>query len=269
MKKISNPILDSSYVKLQGLDWLERLRIAGNCVASVMTLLENLVKDKSSLSLLEISKFAESEILKKDCSPTFKGYKGFPEAVCISVNKQLVHGIPSDYRLKEGDVVSFDFGATYKGAIADSASTFIFGQAASKDHLKGTEITRLCLENAIKSITIGKRLGVIGDAIYKTAKNNGFKVIENYGGHGISCDDSGNGIPHSHPFVSNRSTPGEGIRIRPGLTIAIEPMLVPFNSKADTKVSSDGWTVYTEEIGFHEEHTIYISENGPEIITKR
>src|SRR5271170_2901658 len=127
MKIQAQTNLKSDFVKLKDQDWLERLRVAGKCVSSVMTLLETLVKEKTTLSLNELNAFAEDHILKQDCTPTFKGYHGFPAGVCISVNEQLVHGIPTDYKLKEGDLVSFDFGATFKGAIADSAITCIYG----------------------------------------------------------------------------------------------------------------------------------------------
>lgn len=263
--KIESPDnLVSSFVKLKDQDWLERLRVAGSCVSSVMTLLESLVKDKTDMSLNEISLFAENEILKQDCTPTFKNYKGFPSAVCISVNKQLVHGIPTDYKLKDGDVISFDFGATYKGAIADSAITCIYGEPADKEHLDIITATQESLYAGIRAVKVGSRLDSIGYNIYRSARDKGFKVIETYGGHGI--DEN---TPHAEPFVYNKSSPHEGIRIQPGLTIAIEPMLVPYRSSINTRTASDKWTIYTDEIGAHFEHTIFVNEDGAEIITKR
>lgn len=255
--------LNSSLVKLKDNNWLERLRIAGKCVATTMVKLEGLVKEKSTLSMKEMSEFAESEILKQDCTATFKGYKGFPAAVCISINKQLVHGIPDDYKLKDGDVVSFDFGATYKGAIADSAITCIYGNP-HKEHVAIINATNAALYSGIRSIAVGKQLGVIGNAIHKTCKNLGFNIIANYGGHGIDED-----TPHAPPFVANKANPTDGIRIQPGLTIAIEPMLVPYRSSTTTKTGADGWTVYTEDIGAHAEHTIFVHEDSVEIITER
>lgn len=254
----------NDFVILKDQNWLERLRIAGKCVSDIMTMLESLVKDKTNLSLLEISEFAESEILKRDCQATFKGYKDFPAAVCISVNKELVHGIPSNYKLQNGDIVSFDFGATYKGAIADSAVTCIYGEAKSKSDIVLLDATKASLYAGIEAVNIKKRIGAIGNAVYRCARDKGFKVIENYGGHGI--DEN---TPHAQPFVSNRADPNTGIRIQSGLTIAIEPMLVPYNSSIKTRVGDDKWTVYTEEIGAHFEHTIFVGDKDVEIITKR
>lgn len=260
----SNQLFKSDFVKLKDQDWLERLRVAGKCVSSVMVLLESMVKEKTILSLKEISEYAEDQIIKQDCTATFKGYKGFPAAVCISVNKQLVHGIPTDYKLQEGDVVSFDFGATYKGAIADSAITCIFGEPKSKEHIDLINATKNSLFAGINAISVGSKLGSIGYAINKYSRDRGFKVIENYGGHGIDED-----TPHAQPFVANKSDPNIGIRIKKGLTIAIEPMCVPNRSSIVTKTSNDNWTIYTEEIGAHFEHTIFVHEDYVEVITKR
>lgn len=255
----------ASFIKLKNNDFLERLRIAGKCVSDIMSMLEQLVKDKTNMSMIEIDKFVEAEIEKRGCSATFKNYKGFPNSVCISVNKALVHGVCTDYKLQEGDVVSFDFGATYKSAIADSAMTVIYGTPKSKEHVRMIETTEKCLSNAINAISVGKRLGVIGDAIYKTARNAGFNVITQYGGHSIDENQ-----PHAQPFISNRSSINDGIRMQMGLVAAIEPLLVPYSCSTDTKISSDGWTVYTEGgVGSHSEHTIYLHTDRVEIITKR
>lgn len=264
MKIQTQSNLKSEYVKLKDQDWLERLRIAGRCVSSVMSLLESMVKEKTALSLNEMSAFAEDQIIKQDCSCTFKNYKGFPAAVCISVNKQLVHGIPTDYKLQDGDVVSLDFGATYKGAIADSAITCIYGTPKLKEHETILVATQQSLYAGINAVKVGSRIGSIGNAIYKYSRDKGFRVIENYGGH--SLDEN---TPHAPPFIANKALPSEGIRIQPGLTIAIEPMLVPYHSSIKTRVGGDGWTVYTDEIGAHFEHTLFVHEDRVEVITIR
>jgi methionyl aminopeptidase len=124
--------------------------------------------------------------------------------------------------------------------------------------------TKEALMQGINAVRVGNRIGAIGDSIYRYAKDKGYKVIETYGGHGISDN-----TPHDQPFVSNRSDPSKGIKIQPGLTIAIEPMLLPYNSQLTTKVGSDGWTIYTEEIGAHEEHSVFVHEDHVEIITDR
>lgn len=254
----------SDFVKLKDQDWLERLRVAGKCVSDVMTLLESLVKDKTNLTLQEINDLAEKEIESRGCIPTFNGYKGFPAGICMSVNKQLVHGIPSNNKLQDGDLISFDFGATYNGAIADSAITCIYGEPKSKDHIKLIETTKNSLYAGIEAVKVGSRIGAIGNSIFRYARDKGFRVIENYGGHGI--DEN---TPHAHPFIANKADVNQGVRIQPGLTIAIEPMLVPYTSSIKTVTGNDKWTVYTEEIGAHSEHTLFVHEDKVEIITKR
>lgn len=256
------PFLANGFFTLKNNEWLERQRIAGKVVAKCLNHLEQRVKDKTSLTMRELSLEAEQIILDSKCSATFKGYKGFPEAVCISVNKELVHGIPKDYSLQEGDVVSFDLGATFEGAIADSAITCIFGEPKNKRHVELISATKEALIKGIQSIQVGKRLGVIGNAIYKSAKGNGFGVVTQYGGHGLEYDK-----PHAQPFVENKSDIDIGIHIHAGLSIAIEPMLTI--SSTNTKIMNDNWTVETSDIGSHEEHSIFVHKDYVEIITSR
>lgn len=257
-----DPFSNSSFIDLKDQSWLDKQRFAGKIAAKTLLLLKNTVLEKTTKSLLELNSIAEEFINNSGGTPTFKGYKGFPAGVCISVNKELVHGIPKDYKLKEGDVVSFDLGVTFEGAIADSAITCIFGNAKEEKHIKLIQATEEALNKAIESISVGARLGVIGQTISKYVKNSGFGLITNYGGHGLSWNN-----PHSQPFVSNKSTSDEGIRIQSGLSIAIEPMLVI--GSTNTNVLSDGWTVITSDIGSHAEHTVYVHENYVEIITSR
>lgn len=256
--------LQNQFISLQGNDWIERQRVAGQHLADIMLILKQLVQDKTKLSLLELDKLVETEIKHRGCTATFKNFKGFPASTCISVNKQLVHGIPSNYVLQDGDLISLDFGVTYEGAIADSAVTVIYGESQNKEHQRLIDTTRDCLYNAIKAIKIGKNIGVIGNAIYRTAKSAGFGVITRFGGHGIGWNK-----PHADIFIANRSLPEEGIRIQPGLTIAIEPLLVPGSCSINPKLGDDGWTVYTEEIGCHVEHSLYVHPDRVEIISWR
>lgn len=256
--------LQNQFIHLHHEDWLEKQRVAGQALAEVMQILQQLVADKTTMSLAEIDSLVDDEISKRKCYPTFKNFKGFPGAICISVNKQLVHGIPSDTKLQDGDVVSFDFGCTFEGAIADSAITLIYGEPLKKEHTRLIETTRDCLYNSIKAMAVGKPLGVIGNAIYRTAKQAGFNVITKFGGHGIDWNK-----PHADVFVPNRASPEEGIRIQPGLTIAIEPLLVPGNCTGNTRIDDDGWTVCTEDVGAHHEHSLYVHKDHVEIITWR
>jgi methionyl aminopeptidase len=257
----------SDFVILQDNTWLERQRIAGRVVAGALQLLENAVKEKTTMTMLELNNMAGEYIERHGCQQTFRGYKGFPYGVCISINKVLVHGIPSDYRLREGDKVSFDLGATYNGVIADSAITCFYG-SVKKEYTDLSEDTKQSLYNGIKSIKIGKRLGCVGDSIFKTLKDK-YDVITKYGGHGLSRTVDGIGIPHAQPFVANRSSPNDGIRVCAGLTIAIEPQATLKSNNFFTKTADDGWSVITNEVGVHWEHSLYIHSDHIEIMSHR
>jgi methionyl aminopeptidase len=252
----------NGFVKLKNQDWLEKQRIAGRIAANALIHLQNQVENKTTQSLIELNESAEKLITDAGGFPTFKGYKGFPAGVCISVNKHLVHGIPTDYKLQDGDLISFDLGVTIEGAIADTAITCIYGQPKSEKHLALIKATEESLMKGIEAIEVGKHLGVIGNAIYRHAKGCGFGVITQYGGHGLDWDH-----PHASPFVENKSDINSGIRIQPGLAIAIEPMLVL--GSTETKVLADGWTVATNDLGAHFEHSVFVHEDHVEIITDR
>jgi len=257
----------NSLIKLKDQNWLDKQRVAGKIVAETLKLLEKAVQEKTNLSMLELNRIAEEYIESNDCQCTFKGYRGFPAGVCISVNNVLVHGIPNDYKLQEGDKVSFDLGATYAGVIADSAITCVFGEG-SPHLIKMINDTREALSKSIQAISISKKLGCIGDTIYKYLKNN-YNVIENYGGHGICMDNDGCGIPHAAPFVANRANPDDGVHLVAGMTLAIEPMALPKSCATKTSVANDGWSVLTDGIGCHWEETIFIHEDHVEIITQK
>lgn len=259
---LKEPLHTNGFFKLKNQDWLDKQRVAGKVAAETLNILQSLVKEKAKLNLLELSRLAEDFILENKCTPTFKGYKGFPESVCISVNEQLVHGIPSEYYLQEGDLVTFDLGATFEGAIADTALTCIYGEPKKPEHLKLVQACEDSLMKGIAAISVGKKLGVIGHAINKSAKNDGFSVINDYGGHGLDWDN-----PHMPPFVANRADPEDGFRIQPGLAIAIEPLLT-FGSPT-TKIGDDGWTVYCSQLCAHFEHSIFVHEDRVEILTDR
>jgi methionyl aminopeptidase len=253
----------NSIIRFKDNNWLERQKIAGKCVAGILKTLNQLIIDKTpNLSLKDMEAEALKQIKAADCVSTFKGYKGFPGEICLSVNKQLVHGIPSNYILQEGDVVKFDLGATYQGAIADAAATAIYGEPKSPKHVELIAVCKESLNQAINAIKINKQLGCIGYAIHKyvTSKSN-FGLIVNYGGHGI--DEN---IPHAPPFIANKSKVTEGARIQEGLTIAIEPMLVIGDNR--TRISNDGWTVVTSDIGAHFEHSIYVGADKVHVVTE-
>lgn len=254
---------ENSFVRLKDKNWLEKQRVAGRIAAETLLLLQNaVILSSTHLTLLELNAMGEDYIHSKGGICTFKGYKGFPAGVCISVNKQVVHGIPTDYRLEDGDLVSFDLGVTIEGAIADTAITCIYGQPKSERHAKLVQDTEDALMRGIAAIKVGERLGVIGQAIYKQAHQQGYGIINNYGGHGLDWN-----VPHAPPFVENNSNPGRGIHIQPGLAIAIEPMLTL--GSTTTTTLNDGWTVVTPDLSAHFEHSIYVHEDHVEIITDR
>lgn len=256
-------------VCLKDRDWLEKQRIAGSVVAGILRTLNQIIVDKiPNLSLRDLEAEALRQIIAGGCTSTFKGYKGFPGEICLSVNQNVVHGIPDDYKLQSGDVVKFDLGATYCGVIADAAATAIYGEPKSNLHVDLLDVCRGALDAGIAAIQVGRQLGCIGYAINKYVQSrSNFKLITNYGGHGICINPDGTGIPHASPFVSNRSKPNEGIRIQPGLSIAIEPMLVLADT-ADTVVLDDGWTVKARGISAHFEHSVFVQENKVNITTK-
>ncbi len=248
-------------ITLKGDDWFEKQKVAGKTVADCLKAVKVLVEQETpNLSLKDLEAECEKIIENANCTPTFKGYKGFPGAVCTSVNKQLVHGIPTDYVLEPGDVVTVDVGATFDGAIGDAAVSCIYGQPKCREHTKLLETCQGALHAAIDAIAIGKQLGCIGDAIYRHARHSGFHLILNYGGHGLDFDD-----PHTQPFVANKAKREEGIRIQPGLAIAIEPMLSLNSNK--TKTLNDQWTVKTRGISAHFEHSVFVGEDKVHIMT--
>lgn len=250
-----------NFIKIQTN--LDHFRYAGKITAKCLSMLEQAVLQKTTKSLLELDALAEEFFLDNKTHPVFKNYHGFPNTVCISVNKQLVHGIPTDYRLQDGDVVTFDTGCNFKGAIADSALTCIFGQPKDRQHVELVSATKEALYAGIRKVLTKNRVGAIGNAIFHSARKNGFKVIETYSGHGISLDHV-----HSDPLIPNKSDENFGIRLKPGMVIAIEPLLVLGNS-TKTTVDDDRWTVWANDICSHFEHSVIVNDSGPEIITLR
>lgn len=249
------------FINLKDSSWFERQKIAGRTVARCLSLAHEMIINQNNLTLKEIEAACLDLMTKNDCTPTFLNYKNsFPGAICASVNKQLVHGIPSNYQLQEGDVVKIDLGCTYKGAIGDAAITVIKGTPRSKDHVELLKATKECLEMGLGSIKIGNRIGAIGNAIYRHSRNYKFGLITQYGGHGIGWNR-----PHEQPFVANKALVSEGIHIQNGLSLAVEPMLVI--GSTETFVKSDGWTVCGMGISAHFEHTVFIYDDKIHLMT--
>lgn len=209
----------------------------------------------------ELDKLAEDFIRSKGAIPNFKGYSGYPAASCISVNDQVIHGIPSGSRkLKSGDIVSVDLGALFEGYNGDNAATFACGDITAEAK-RLIDTTRESLYEGIKMARAGGRVGDIGAAVQNYVEARGYSVVRDYVGHGVGAS------LHEAPEIPNYGISGRGIRLLPGMTIAIEPMVNAGGHKV--KVLPDGWTVLTADgsLSAHFEHTVAITADGPHIMT--
>lgn len=210
----------------------------------------------------EIDAIAEKYIRSQGATPNFKGYNGYPATACISINNEVIHGIPSKKRvIKEGDIVSIDLGARFEGYNGDNAATFAAGDI-SPDAKRLLEVTERSLYEGIGAALAGARIGDISNAIQTYVEERGFSVVREYVGHGIGTK------LHEAPEVPNYGKKGHGIRLVPGMTIAIEPMINA--GDYSVKVLPDGWTVLTKDgsLSAHFEHTVAITSDGPKIMTK-
>lgn len=209
----------------------------------------------------ELDRLAEEYIRKQGAEPNFKNYEGYPATACISVNNQVIHGIPSTKRrLRAGDIVSVDLGAKFDGYHGDNAATFACGDV-SEEAKRLMDATREALYEGIAAARAGNRIGDIGSAVQRYVEARGYSVVRQYVGHGVGTH------LHEAPEVPNFGTPGRGIRLLPGMTIAIEPMVNA--GQPDVKVEPDGWTVLTKDgsLSAHFEHTIAVTSDGPAIMT--
>jgi len=237
---------------------IEKMRAAGQLVGSVLQSLRVMVKP--GMTTLEVDTAAEKMIRDAGAYPTFKGYNGFPFSICASVNEQVVHGFPSNYQLKEGDIFSIDVGVTLDGFVGDTAATIPVGEI-SDDLKKLIRVTEECLDRAIQQCRPGNHLGDIGHAVQSHAEANGYSVVRDYVGHGIGRR------MHEDPQIPNYGNPGKGTKIKKGYVFAIEPMVNM--GSLHTKTLKDGWTVVTLDgrPSAHSEHTVAITEEGPEVLT--
>ncbi len=214
------------------------------------------------VSTLELDRLAEKFIRSKGAIPNFKGLYGYPATACISINNEVIHGIPASNRiLKSGDIVSVDLGAEFGGFNGDNAATFACGDI-SEEAKRLMDVTRESLYEGIKRACPGGRVGDISAAVQQYVEANGFSVVRNYVGHGIGTS------LHEAPEVPNFGVSGRGVRLVPGMTIAIEPMVNA--GSYDVKVMPDGWTVLTKDgsLSAHFEHTVAITADGPKIMTE-
>ena len=241
---------------------LDKMRVAGRITADAVK--EVISKVRVGVTTADLDLVAETLIRDRGATPAFKGYRGFPASICASINSEIVHGIPSTKRvLADGDVVSLDFGAVWEGFVGDSAMTVIVGEPPSAEAEKLVRVTEDSLEAAIQQIRPGSRLSDIGAAVQQVAEGAGFSVVREYVGHGIGR------AMHEDPQVPNYGSPGRGLSLKPGLVIAVEPMV---NIGGwETRQLDDGWTVVTADgsLSAHFEHTIAVTEDGHEVLTAR
>jgi methionyl aminopeptidase len=240
---------------------IDRMRRAGRVVAATIERLHAAVRPGATTAKLD--RLAEEAIRSSGAEPSFKGYRGFPGSICASVNEQVVHGIPGSRVLREGDLLSLDVGAIWDGYHADSAVSLFVGEPPTAEAEKLVRVTEESLDAGISQIRPGARLSDISHAVQEVAEGAGFSVVREYVGHGI-----GRSL-HEDPQIPNYGPPSRGPELRPGLVVAVEPMV---NLGGwETRVLADQWTVVTADgsLSAHFEHTIALGEDGAEVLTAR
>lgn len=245
-------------IVIKSKDELLRMREAGRIVADILAMLKD--KVVPGVTTLELDSIAERECRRRGAKPAFKGYGGFPFSICASPEDRVVHGFPNDRPLVEGEILSIDFGVVLKGFYGDSAVTLPVG-AISADKQRLLDVTLKSLELGIEQARVNNRLFDISHAIQSYVEKCGFSVVKEFVGHGI-----GRGL-HEDPQVPNFGPPGQGPVLRSGMVLAIEPMIN--TGTAGVKVLGDGWTAVTldSKPSAHFEHTVAITDEGPQILT--
>lgn len=229
-------------------------KIAGEALALAGTFV------KPGITTLELDSIVHKYILSKGATPSFLGYNGFPASACISINEEVIHGIPSNRKVKNGDIVSIDVGAYFEGFHGDTANTFCAGEV-SDDARKLIEVTRGSFFAGLKYVRPDCRVSDISHAVANHAESHGYSVVRTFTGHGVGAQ------LHEPPDVPNYGAPGRGPRLMPGMTIAIEPMVNM--GVYDIKILDDKWTVVTADgkLSAHYEHSVLITNGEPEILT--
>jgi methionyl aminopeptidase len=245
---------------IKSRDEIQKMARASRIVVKALKAIRGILSP--GITTGEIEKIAEEIIYSEGGTPTFKGYRGYPASLCVSVNEEVVHGIPSlERRLKQGDIVSIDIGVTCQGYIGDAAVTLPVGKV-SEEAGRLMRVTEEALYAGIEMARPGNRLTDISHAIQVHAEQAGYSVVRAFVGHGVGK------TLHEEPQVPNFGPPGKGPRLRPGMTLAIEPMVN--EGSYHVVILDDGWTAKTRDgrLSAHFEHTVHITDNGPEILTK-
>ena len=241
-------------------DEIGRLRAANQLVADVLCTLQSMVAP--GVAPKELDAVAEARIREAGAVPAFKGYHGYPATLCASVNEAVVHGIPSDVALKDGDIISMDMGVLLDGYYGDSALTVGVGQVSEQASTLMT-VTREALERAIAQVRIDGRVSDLGHAVQQHVEAHGFSVVREFVGHGIGTE------MHEEPQIPNYGEPGRGPRLREGMVLAIEPMVNA--GDPGVRILDDGWTAVTRDRGLsaHFEHSVAVTADGPEVLSRR
>ena len=237
---------------------IEAMAQAGRVVADTLALIgENL---RPGVTTQELDVLAEDYIRSQAGTPTFKGYHGFPASICASPNSMVVHGIPGEYRIEDGDLLSVDVGVTLKGFVADSAYTFSVGDSGD-DAQRLLDVGQAALEAGIAEARAGNHIGDISNAVQRTVEEAGFSVVKSLVGHGIGRS------MHEEPQIPNWGEPGRGPLLAPGMTLAIEPMITA--GGPDVVVAEDRWSISTDDgsLSAHFEHTVAVTNGEPRILT--
>jgi len=247
-------------VTLRSAREIEAMRRSGKVTAKVLTDIMHAVRP--GVSTRDLDRIAEEGIRGLGGVPTFMGYHGYPASICASVNAEVVHGIPGDYVLQEGDLLSIDIGTTLDGYVSDTAVTVPVG-AISEEAQRLLDVTQESLMLGIAAMQAGNHLGDIGAAVQAHAEKHGYGVVRELVGHGVGT------AMHEEPQVPNYGRRGTGMELRPGLVLAVEPMITQGDYRV--KILKDGWTVVTADgkLAAHFEHTIAVTQDGPKILTLR
>jgi methionyl aminopeptidase len=247
-------------INLKSKREIEIMRDASCIVAEILEDLRLFCR--AGMSTRELDRLAEEKTQKHGAEPAFKGYRGYPKALCASINQQVVHGIPGEILLRDGDIVGLDFGVLYKGYFGDGAITVPIGEIPEETK-KLLQVTEECLYLGIEQMVPGNHLSDLSRAIQTHAERNSFSLVKEFGGHGIGKQ------LHEDPMVLNYVVNGRGIKLREGLVLAVEPMVNMGTDKV--QILADNWTVVTADRkpSAHFEHTVAVTGNGPEILTRR
>jgi len=240
---------------------IELMQRSGAVLAQVHDLLAPLVRP--GVTTAELDRIAEEFIREHGGSPTFKGYQGFPATLCTSVNAKVVHGIPDEVLLEEGDLLSIDCGVTLRGWVSDSARSYVVGGTGGGEAQRLIDVSYDALEAGIAECQAGRTVGDIGHAVQTVAEAAGFHVIRKLVGHGVGRN------MHEDPQVPNYGSPGTGPVLEPGYVFALEPMIA-IGTHDITEDEQDGWSIYTADgsLAAHVEHTVAITQDGPLVLTR-